>query len=117
MPSIYKLESDTHASIHGLAVQFDADKPAVKTQWEHKAPLSRDDCLALAKDCASHTLNHLLGHGRGAEADACNWPSVVAAMQRHIMDVNDAVKARAYGDIAPSAAIEGGGGAGDTRIH
>lgn len=111
MPTIYRLESSDPA-IHGLAVLLLDGKPAIATQWRHAAPLSDSDCLELAKGCAAHVLQRLLEQGRNH--DAINWPSVVAAMQRHIMDVNAGVKARAYDGSAP---FRGGGVAGDRLLQ
>lgn len=124
MARILLLESDTDASFHGLAVVFDDTKPSVLASWHHPAPLSASDCLALAKDCAARTLAHLLHKDRAVEASVTNWASVTAAMQAHIIDVNDVVKAAAYAAgerdapaIDAQARIEGGGVAGGGRIQ
>lgn len=124
MARIYLLESDADASFHGLATVFDDGKPSVLATWRHPAPLSAGDCLALAKDCAARVLAHLLAKGRSIEASLTNWASVTAAMQAHIVSVNDVVRAAAYAagerdaaKIDAQAAIEGGGVAGGARIQ
>ena len=128
MAHLYQLESSDPATF-GVAILFDDGKPAVLTRWRHAAPLSDSDCLALAKNCAAHALDHLVRHGRTVEASVTNWASVTAAMQRHITDINEGVNRAAYAAgerdalaLDAKARIElseiaGGGLAGDARIH
>ena len=107
MPRIYRLESPESLKVAGIAIAFDDDKPAVLCQWRSGAPLNPADVLATAKDLAARALNHLMVSGRDAEANSTNWPSVVAAVQRHVQDWSDKLKASLY--AAVDSETPGGG--------
>lgn len=45
----------------------------------------------MAKECATKLLDQMLKSGYVDDADRTNWPSVVAACQRHVRDFNQAL--------------------------
>ncbi len=107
MPRIYRLEDPDSLNSAGICIAFDDDKPAVRLQWRSGAPLNPADVLATAKECAAQALAHLLAQDRSTEAEFTNWTSVVAAVQRHVQDWSDKLKADLYRSSDP-----GGGGEG-----
>jgi hypothetical protein len=42
--------------------------------------------MLLAKKAAAHLLDNCLSEGRSDDAERVNWPSVVAAIRKHVID-------------------------------
>jgi len=88
MANIYRLENND-LSIGGIAIDF-GNNVCRAVSWTSAQPV--DNPLELAKDCAARVLDGLMREGLVSVADGTNWPSVVAAFQRHISDWNDKLR-------------------------
>lgn len=56
------------------------------------------DTLASAKAAAAQLMDKLVREHEGKDIDRINWPSVVAAIQKHMQDWNELRRAQLYAD-------------------
>ena len=77
MANLHLLESPTDPHAGGVLVEFPSGR-RLQASWRHDKPL---DVPATSKAIAAHLLNRLLETGATQDANATNWPSLVAAVQ------------------------------------
>jgi len=99
---LHRLENPGGDTTQGGVLCVFADRSAIELGWKRDAPVT--DTLRAAKDLAARLIERLLAENRGALVDSLNVPSVVAALQRHVMDWNEARRAALYAQPGPSAA-------------
>ena len=99
---LHRLESpDGNSEWGGVLIVFD-DRSAIELTWRQAAPVI--DTLQGAKALAARAIDQLLRTGRGALVNSINAPSMVAALQRHLMDWNETRRAALYAAPLPGAA-------------
>ena len=74
------------ATIGGVLYTFPSGRSKQAT-WQSK--LAVPNTLELAKSCAAQVRAALMDEGATDDLDRTNWPSVVAATQKHVKDWND----------------------------
>lgn len=94
MTRLIRLESvNNDAEIGAFAIEFPSG--ACKAlSWKSQAPIP--DALAAAKQYAATALQTCLDEGRHDDAERTNWASVTAAIQRIVMDWNEARRKALY---------------------
>lgn len=85
---IYRLEGKNSHSAGGILFVTPTGKK-LSVEWQSTSQIR--DTLAMAKECATRLLDQMLKSGYVDDADRTNWPSVVAACQRHVKDWNTAL--------------------------
>lgn len=91
MATIQRLESPNDATIGGVLITYPSG--ATKAlHWRQDAPIAEP--MAVAKDYAAKLLQERLDARQVDDAERTNWPSVAAAIQRHILDWNELTRAR-----------------------
>lgn len=90
-----RLDSPTDPLIGGVLLTTPSGH-TLAAHWRQSAPVQ--DSLALAKDLAARFLSHLIERHNGADVSDVNWPSVVAACQRHVSDWSDVRRAALYAE-------------------
>jgi hypothetical protein len=88
--SLIRLESPADACAGGVAITYPSGT-CKALSWRSQAPIP--DTLAAAKQYAAQALQNCLDEGRTDDAERTNWASVAAAMQRVLMDWNEARRA------------------------
>ena len=92
--SLIRLEAPQDTTVGGVAITYPSG--ACKSlSWRSQAPIP--DTLAAAKEYAATALQNCLDEGRADDANSTNWASVVAALQRVLMDWNEVRRASLYG--------------------
>ena len=100
--SLIRLEAPNDSTAGGVAITYPSG--ACKSlSWRSQAPIP--DTLAAAKHYAAQALQNCLGEGRSADANATNWASVCAALQRVLMDWNEVRRADLYGGQAAGGKV------------
>ena len=91
MPSteLRRLEADD-ATIGGVLFTFPS---GISKSASWKSEMRIGDTLAMAKDITARVLAQLLEEGRSDDANATNWASCVAAVQKHVSDWNNTLPA------------------------
>ena len=89
MPDLHRLEGATPYAGGALIVW--PSKYAKEIAW-HSATGIRD-AQAFAKAQAASLLDELMREGKGDEANGTNWPSLVAALQRIVVEFNERLRA------------------------
>ena len=88
MTNLHRLEADD-AQIGGILYTFPSGKTlSVTWKSQHAVTETRDFALK----CASHVREKLMSDGKQDDIDRTNWPSCVAATQKHIKDWNETLK-------------------------
>ena len=85
---IYRLEGK-NSHFEGGILFVTPNRRKLSVSWQSTSPIH--DTLAMAKECATRLLDQMLKSGYVDDADRTNWPSVVAACQRHVKDFNQAL--------------------------
>ena len=84
---------DDDPSIGGVIVQWPSGHTS-SAAWRSGAPIP--DTLAAAKEYATALVQQALDQRRIDDVERTNTPSLVAAIQKHISDWNDQLKAAIY---------------------
>lgn len=102
MAKLLPLESAINdPRIGGFVVEFPSNaRKAV--HWESNAPIP--DPLEAAKQYTTKLIDHCLKHGLIDDMERTNIPSLVAAVQKIIMDWNEKTRARLYAEGSQGAA-------------
>jgi hypothetical protein len=91
-------------TIGGFLITYPSGK-AKAVYWEFDKPIK--DTMTAAKGYAAKCLDNCLQEDRADDANRTNWPSVVAAIQRIVLDWNEATRAHFVAAIAlPDAPLK-----------
>lgn len=90
--TLERLEGDS-ATIGGVLFRFPSGT-AKKAVWESGAPIT--DTKEAAQKCTTQVVDALLREGKHNDIQSTNWTSCVAAVQRHMSDWNDKLRAATY---------------------
>ena len=85
MTTLHRLCADD-AQIGGILYTFPSGK-TLSVSWRSQQNVT--ETLALAKDCVARVREKLMSEGKQDDIDRTNWPSCVAATQKHIKDWNE----------------------------
>ena len=89
MATIHRLESN-NPRYGGVVIGFPSGY-AIEMSWRSRYGIQ--PTIDAAKDYAAKALQTLIEQGKQDDADRTNWVSVTAAIERHIKDFNDALRA------------------------
>lgn len=91
MPDLHRLEISNGNPHHGGVLITWSDGSGTEIAWQSDGRLILPT-LDAAKRYAAEAITELQRTGRNAEINATNWPSLIAALQRHISDFNDRLR-------------------------
>ena len=106
MAKLFPLESATNdPKVGGFVVEFPSNARK-SVHWVSDAPFQ--DTLDAAKQYVTTLVQHCLDHGLIDDLERTNVPSLVAAVQRIIIDWNERTRARLYaqGDARNATPIQ-----------
>jgi len=95
---------DSDPTIGGVIVQWPSGHTSAAS-WRSGAPIA--DTFAAAKEYATALVQQALEQQRVDDVERTNIPSLVAAIQKHVADWNETLKAVVYargpqpGDVTP----------------
>lgn len=86
MAQLRALTSVTDPKVGGFRITFPSGL-VKEVIWKSTVPAP--DSLKAAKEFTAGLLQQLIEEGKNDDADRTNWPSLVAAIQRMVMDFNE----------------------------
>lgn len=102
MAELHRLEGKTPHE--GGALVVFPSKVGHELAWRARMPIP--DALAFAKQQAAQCLDRLMREGKHDDAERTNWPSLVAALQRIVMDFNERLRAHIRASAEPSPPVQ-----------
>lgn len=106
MAELHRLENPAHRASGGVLTRFPSGYACTVT-WRSEQPVH--DTLALAKSMAASIVQRLIETGHAADLDRTNVPSLVAGLQRMVVEWNQALRGSGF-----AICEEGGGGVGES---
>jgi hypothetical protein len=93
MTQLRALTHDTDPKIGGFLATFPS---GLRKEVVWRSSIPTPDALAAAKEFAAGLLSQLIEENKVDDANRTNWPSLVAAIQRIVLDFNARRRASLY---------------------